>query len=51
VDTGDEITLLFADSTAVYRGNSYSFDPVGKPAQELIIAGGLEKWVKKNMNY
>ncbi len=50
IDTGDEITLRFADSTAVYRDVSYSFDPVGKPAQELILAGGLEKWVKKNMN-
>jgi hypothetical protein len=27
----------------------YPFDSVGEAAQELIIEGGLEEWVKKNL--
>jgi hypothetical protein len=30
-------------------GKAYTIDPVGEAAQELIIAGGLEEWVKKNL--
>jgi hypothetical protein len=34
---------------ATFDGKSYTFDPVGKPAQELIVVGGLENWVKANL--
>jgi homoaconitate hydratase len=50
VNTGQEITLDFSASKASFNGRTYAFDPVGKPAQELIIMGGLESWVKKNIN-
>jgi len=50
VNTGKEISIDFGDSKATFDGNTYSFDPVGKPAQELIVAGGLEKWVKAKLN-
>jgi len=50
VDTQSEITIDFSSSKAKFNGKTYSFDPVGKPAQELIIKGGLENWVKANLN-
>ena len=50
LNTAKEISLDFSQSKAMFNGQSYSFDPVGKPAQELIIKGGLENWVKANLN-
>lgn len=50
VDTGKEITFDFSLSKAGFDGKSYSFSPVGIPAQELIVIGGLENWVKSNLN-
>jgi len=50
INTGKEIMLNFSESTAIFNSKAYSFDPIGKPAQELIIAGGLESWVMKNMD-
>jgi homoaconitate hydratase len=50
VKTGKEIVIDFTLSSATFNGKSYQFDPVGKPAQELVIAGGLENLVKKNLN-
>ena len=49
VNTAKEIKLDFSQSKAHFNGKSYSFDPVGKPAQELIVVGGLENWVKANL--
>ncbi|MEZ5082246.1 MAG: homoaconitase [Bacteroidales bacterium] len=49
VNTSKEISLDFSKSKASFNGKSYSFDPIGKPAQELIITGGLENWVKSNL--
>ena len=33
----------------IYDKKTYSIDPVGQAAQELIVPGGLEDWVKKNL--
>jgi homoaconitate hydratase len=50
VNTSKEIMLDFSKSKANFNGKTYAFDPVGKPAQELIVAGGLENWVKANLD-
>lgn len=50
INTTKEITLDFSRSKATYDGKTYSFDPIGKPAQELIVVGGLENWVKANLD-
>ncbi len=40
-------TINFQASKILVDGKTYAFSAVGKAAQELIIAGGLENWVKK----
>ncbi len=40
----------FQNSVLVTKEKSYSIDPVGEAAQELIVTGGLEEWVKRNLN-
>ncbi len=40
----------FANSEIRVNKKKYSFDPVGKAAQELIVMGGLENWVKNNLS-
>ena len=45
-DTGEQIRIDFQSSEAEFMGKEYPFDPVGKAAQELVIMGGLENWVK-----
>jgi len=46
-----EITakIDFQNSFLIAGNKTYSIDPVGEAAQELIIIGGLEEWVKKNL--
>ena len=39
----------FKNSTLLAEGKEYPISPVGKAAQELIVAGGLEEWVKNNL--
>lgn len=39
----------FTTSVLSVGGKNYSIDPVGEAAQELIVSGGLEEWVKKNL--
>jgi homoaconitate hydratase len=39
----------FKNSEIEANGAVYKFSPVGTAAQELIITGGLENWVKKNL--
>ncbi|MCB2204155.1 homoaconitase [bacterium] len=46
VRTGIEAELDFSRSEIVADGKRYGIDPVGPAAQELILAGGLESWVK-----
>jgi homoaconitate hydratase len=49
VRTGITAEIDFSKSNIKINGKSYSIDPVGVPAQELIVDGGLEEWVKKNL--
>ena len=50
VRTGMEATISFADSTLTADGKDYDISPVGTAAQELIVVGGLENWVKKKLS-
>ncbi len=49
VKTGITGEINFTKSKINVDQKSYSIDPVGVPAQELIVFGGLEEWVKKNL--
>lgn len=49
VQTNKKVKIDFENSSITYDGCEYSINPVGEAAQELIIAGGLEEWVKKNL--
>lgn len=46
VQTNKNIKIDFKNSSITFDGKEYSIDPVGEAAQELIIAGGLEEWVR-----
>lgn len=50
VKTGILANIDFTKSTLLANEKVYTIDPVGVAAQELIVAGGLEEWVKNNMN-
>lgn len=50
VKTGITAKIDFTSSSMIVDNKAYSFDPVGAAAQELIVAGGLEEWVKKNIS-
>jgi homoaconitate hydratase len=50
VKTGILANIDFTKSTLSANEKVYTIDPVGVAAQELIVAGGLEEWVKNNMN-
>jgi len=39
----------FRTATLTYLGNTYSVGTVGAAAQELVLAGGLENWVKQRL--
>jgi len=49
VQTNKKVKIDFENSSITFDGKEYSIDPVGEAAQELIITGGLEEWVKKNL--
>jgi homoaconitate hydratase len=49
VATGLKVTIDFVNSVIIFDSEKYSIDPVGEAAQELIVVGGLEEWVKKNI--
>ena len=46
VRTGIEATVDFGRSEITFEDRKYPIDPVGPAAQELILVGGLEAWVK-----
>jgi homoaconitate hydratase len=50
VQTNKKINIDFKNSSITFNEKEYSIDPVGEAAQELIITGGLENWVRKNLN-
>lgn len=49
VKSGMNLKIDFENSSLTFDNKSYSIDPVGEAAQELIVTGGLEDWVKKNL--
>lgn len=50
VKTGIEATIDFRSALLSANGKTYAISPVGIAAQELILSGGLENWVVKNIN-
>jgi homoaconitate hydratase len=46
VRTGVEAAIDFGKSTLTAGGKTYKIGPVGEAAQELVVEGGLESWVK-----
>ncbi len=44
-----ELKIDFIDSKITFMEKTYPINPIGETAQELIVAGGLENWVKKNL--
>ena len=50
VKTGWQVKIDFSSSSLEAMGTTYSIGRIGPPAQELIIEGGLENWVKKRLN-
>ncbi len=49
IQTNKKVKIDFENSSITYNDKNYSIDPVGEAAQELIVVGGLENWVKKNL--
>jgi homoaconitate hydratase len=49
VRTGIAAKINFRKSTLEADGKSYAISAVGTAAQELVLTGGLENWVKGNM--
>ena len=49
VRTGIEATVDFRHSVVQADGKRYRISPMGAAAQELVIAGGLESWVKAKL--
>ena len=49
VKSGMNLKIDFENSVLTFDNKTYSIDPVGEAAQELIVTGGLEDWVKKNI--
>ncbi|MBN1213095.1 MAG: homoaconitase [candidate division Zixibacteria bacterium] len=50
VKTGFEAELDFSRAVLTVDGKEYKFSPMGAAAQELIIVGGLENWVKERID-
>jgi homoaconitate hydratase len=50
VRTGLEARLDVRSSTLIVDGKTYAIGSIGPAAQELIIEGGLENWVKKRLS-
>lgn len=50
VRTEIEATIDFQNAVLVANETEYSSSPVGTAAQELVLVGGLENWVKKNLS-
>lgn len=49
VQTNKKVKIDFENSSITFDGKEYPIDPVGEAAQELIVTGGLEEWVRKNL--
>ena len=49
VKTGIEAKIDFGSARLEADGKTYSIAPVGAAAQELVLSGGLENWVKERL--
>lgn len=49
VATNSKASFDFENSILNCKGKKYSFTPVGTAAQELVISGGLENWIKESL--
>jgi homoaconitate hydratase len=49
IQTGITATVDFAKATVTAGDKTYAISPVGTAAQELVLTGGLENWVKKRL--
>lgn len=49
VRTAIEAKIDFIGSHLEVAGKKYNLSPVGVAAQELIVANGLENWVKERL--
>ena len=49
VKDGIKATVDFKRSVIEANGRSYAINPIGSSAQDLIVAGGLENWVRQNL--
>jgi len=49
VKEGISARIDFKRSTLEANGKTYMISPVGAAAQELVVVGGLENWVKENL--
>ncbi len=45
----DELKMDFARSAITWREKEYRFTPLGKPVQEVVIAGGVENQVRASL--
>jgi len=43
------VAMDFAASTVTWNGTTYGFTPLGKPVQEVVIAGGVENQVRASL--
>ena len=46
---GEELLVDFGPGTIEWRGERFPFAPLGRVAQSLVIAGGVEKLVKQKL--
>jgi homoaconitate hydratase len=46
---GEELLVDFGSGTIEWRGERFPFAPLGRVAQSLVIAGGVEKLVKEKL--
>lgn len=49
VATKSKANIDFINSMIHFNNQKYVIDPIGEAAQELIVDGGLEEWVRKNI--
>ena len=49
VRTSSKARIDFTRAELTVDGKTYSISPVGEAAQELVVSGGLENWVKDRL--
>jgi homoaconitate hydratase len=50
IETGIKARIDFKKSKIITTDSEYSISPVGTAAQELVVVGGIENWVKKQIS-